>query len=151
MNPERDLSRWIERLAALKVESREVQRAGHRRAINGGGREEATIELAILVRTNAVDRQQLTAAIHHEDGRAAGPGETHRAVGKLCCREEALGWHGASLGGECCRLLCQCSVKLCCKHLAQALRFCIKRECSNNGLKEAHHNRAPRLRIGEPA
>jgi len=43
MNPERDLSRWIERLAALKVESREVQRAGHRRAINGGGREEATI------------------------------------------------------------------------------------------------------------
>jgi hypothetical protein len=43
VNSERNLSRWIERLAALKVESREVQRAGHRRAINGGGREEATI------------------------------------------------------------------------------------------------------------
>ena len=151
MNPERDLSRWIERLAALKVESREVQRAGHRRAINGGGGEEATIELAILVRTNAVDRQELAAAIHHQDGYATWPGETHGAVRKFGCREEALCWHGVSLGGECCRLLCQRSVKLCCKHLAQALRFCIKRERSNNGLKEAHHNRATRFGIGEPA
>ena len=134
VNPKRNLGRWIERLPALKVESRKVQRAGHRGPINGGRGKEAAIELAILVRANAVDRQQLAAAIHHQDGGAAGPGESHRAVGKLCCREEALGWHEVSLGGECCRLLCQCSVQLCCKHLAQALRLRIERQRSDDRL-----------------
>jgi hypothetical protein len=37
VNPKRNLGRWIERLPALKVESREVQRAGHRGPINGRG------------------------------------------------------------------------------------------------------------------
>ena len=151
MNPKRNLGRWIERLPALKVESRKVQRAGHRWPINGGRGKEAAIELAILVRADAVDRQQLAATIHYQDGHAARPGETHRAVGKLCCREEALCWHGASLGGEGGGLLCQCSVKLCREHFAQALRLGIERQCSDDGLEEAHHNRATRFSIGQPA
>jgi hypothetical protein len=151
VNSERNLSRWIERLAALKVESREVQRAGHRRAINGGGREEATIELAILVGADAVDRQQLAAAIYHQDGHATRPSKAHCAVGELDCGEEALSGHAVWLGGECGRLLRQRSVKLCCKHIAQALCVGIERECSNDGLKESHHNRAARLGIGQPA
>ena len=36
VNPKRNLGRWIERLPALKVESRKVQRAGHRGPIYGG-------------------------------------------------------------------------------------------------------------------
>ena len=36
VNPKRNLGRWIERLPALKVKSREVQRAGHRGPVNGG-------------------------------------------------------------------------------------------------------------------
>jgi len=128
-----------------------VQGARHGRSVNGGGRKEATIQFAILVGADAVDRQQLAAAIHHQDRRTTWPRETHRAVGKLYCREESLCWHVASLGGEGRRLLCKRRVKLCRKDITEALRFCIKRECSNNGLKEAHHNRATRLRIGEPA
>ena len=68
VNSERNLSRWIERLPALQVKSREVERAGHRGPINGRGRKEATIELAILMGADAVDRQQLAATIHHQDG-----------------------------------------------------------------------------------
>jgi len=128
-----------------------VQRAGHRRPINGGGRQEAAIELAILVRADTVDRQELAAAIRNQDGYAAWPGESHRAVGKLYCWEEALGWHGASLGGEGGRLFRQRSVKLCGKHLAQALCLGIKWECSDDRLQEAHHDGATRFGIGQPA
>ena len=151
VNPERNLGRWIERLPALEVESREVQRAGHRGPINRSGRKEAAIELAILMGADAVDRQQLAATIHHQDGHAARPGEAHCAVRKLDCWEEALCGHAVWLGGECGRLLRQRSVKLCCKHIAQALCVGIERERSNDGLKEAHHNRAARLGIGQPA
>ena len=151
VNPERNLGRRVKRLPALKIESRKVQRAGHCGPIDRGGREEAAIELAILVREDAVNRQQLAATIHYQDGHAAWPGEAHRAVGKLCCREEALCWHATSLGGECGRLLCQRSVKFCCEYFAQAVCLGIEREGSNNRLKEAHHNRATRFRIGEPA
>ena len=128
-----------------------MQRAGHRRPINGGGRQEAAIELAILVRADTVDRQELAAAIRNQDGYAARPGETHCAVGKLCCREEALCWHGASLGGEGGGLLCQCSVKLCREHFAQALRLGIERQRSDDRLQEAHHDGATRFGIGQPA
>ena len=151
VNPERNLCRRVERLPALEVESREVQRAGHGRPVNSGRRKEAAIELAILMGADAVDRQQLAATIHHQDGHAAWPGEAHCAVRKLDCWEEALCGHAVWLGGECGRLLRQRSVKLCCKHIAQALCVGIERERSNDGLKEAHHNRAARLGIGQPA
>jgi hypothetical protein len=55
------------------------------------------------------------------------------------------------LGGESGRLLRQRSVKLCGKHIAQSLCVGIERECSDNGLQEAHHNRATRFGIGQPA
>ena len=151
VNSKRNLCRRVERLPALEVESREVQRAGHRGPINGGRRKEAAIELAILMGADAVDRQQLAATIDHQDGRATRPGEAHCAVRKLDCWEEALCGHAVWLGGECGRLLRQRSVKLCCKHITQALCVGIERERSNDGLKEAHHNRAARLGIGEAA
>jgi hypothetical protein len=56
VNPERNLGRWIERLPALEVKSREVQGAGHGGPVNGGWREKAAIQLAILVGAYAVDR-----------------------------------------------------------------------------------------------
>ena len=57
VNSERNLGWWIERLPALEVESREVQRAGHRGPTNRSGRKEAAIELALLMGADAVDRQ----------------------------------------------------------------------------------------------
>ena len=56
VNPERNLGWWIEWLPALKVKSREVEGAGHGGPVNGGWREKAAIQLAILVGANAVDR-----------------------------------------------------------------------------------------------
>ena len=151
VNPERNLSGWIKRLPALQVKSRKVQRAGHRRPINGGWRKEAAIKLAVLVRADAVDCQELAATIHHQDGNSAWPGEAHGAVRKFDCWKEPLGWHSARLGGECRRLLRQRCVELCGKNLAQALCLGIKWECSDNWLKEAHHDGASRLGIGESA
>jgi hypothetical protein len=83
MYSEGNLGRWIERLSALQVKSREVQRAGYGGPVNGGWREEAAIELAILMGADAIDGQQLAAAIHHQDGGAPWPREAHRAVGKF--------------------------------------------------------------------
>ena len=56
-----------------------------------------------------------------------------------------------SLGGECRRLLRQRAVKLYRKHLAQALSLCLERECGNDGLQEAHHDRAARFGICKAA
>ena len=151
VNSKRNLCRRVERLPALEVESREVQRAGHRGPINGGRRKEAAIELAILMGADAVDRQQLAATIDHQDGRATRPGEAHCAVRKFYCGEEALCGHAVWLGGERGRLLRQRGIELRSKHIAQALCVGIERERSNDGLKEAHHNRAARLGIGEAA
>jgi hypothetical protein len=151
VNPERNLCRRVERLPALEVESREVQRAGHGRPVNSGRRKEAAIELAILMGADAVDRQQLAATIHHQDGHAAWPGEAHCAVRKLDCWEEALCGHAVWLGGECGRLLRQRGIELRSKHIAQSLCVGIEREGSNDGLKETHHNRAARLCIREAA
>ena len=77
---------------------------------------------------DAVDRQQLAATIHHQDGHATRPSEAHGAVGEFDCGEEALCGHGVSLGGESGRLLRQRSVKLCGKHIAQSLCVGIERE-----------------------
>jgi hypothetical protein len=43
VNSKRNLGRRVERLPALEVKSREVQRAGHRGPINRSGRKEAAI------------------------------------------------------------------------------------------------------------
>ena len=89
-----DLGRRVKRLPALKVKSRKMQRTGHRGSINGGWREETAIKLAIFVRANPIDRQQLATTVHHQNGHPARPGEAHRAVGEFRCWEEALCWHG---------------------------------------------------------
>ena len=151
VDSEWDLGRWVKRLPALKVKSRQVQWAGDRGSIDGGRRKEAAIQLAILVGANTIDRQQLAATIHHQDGHATWPGEAHRAVGEFYCGEEALSWHVMRLEGECGRELCERSVELRCQHLAQTICLGFKGECSDNRLKEAHHNRASRLGVGEPA
>ena len=48
---QRQLGRRIERLAAVEVEARQVERAGQR-----AGRQEALVELEILVAADALDR-----------------------------------------------------------------------------------------------
>jgi hypothetical protein len=67
---------------------------------------------------NPIHRQQLAAAIHHQDGGTAWPREAHCAVGKLYCGEEALSWHVRRLRGERRGLLRQRSIELRGKHLA---------------------------------
>jgi len=151
MHPERNLGGWVKRLPALEVKTRQMQRAGHGRPVNSRRRKEATIQLAILVRTDTVDRQELAATIDHQDCDTTWPGESHRAVGKFYCGKEALGWHVVRLGGECSRLLCQRRIELRRQDVAQTLRLSIERECGNDGLKEAHHDGATRFGIGQPA
>ena len=50
---QRQLGRWIERLAAVELEPRQVERAGER-----AGGQEALVELEVLVTADALDSEE---------------------------------------------------------------------------------------------
>ena len=62
---QRQLGRRIERLAVLEIEARQVERAGER-----AGRQEALVELEVLVAADALDRGQVAVGV---DRRGPGP------------------------------------------------------------------------------
>jgi hypothetical protein len=69
------LRRRVERLAAVQVEARQVQRAGER--ISG---QEALVELEILVRADALGSADVTVEVDQQDLDAVDLDHQHRAI-----------------------------------------------------------------------